>query len=140
MVYPDELKESLLAEDFQCLIDSLYTEDKPELIFENQGIDVGNITKTWIKFSVNISYRNPVSLGLRRRYIRKGVITILIGVPSGTLTNEIQVITQNIINHYEGVKIKDVYIRDIKEGSITQTDNAWFTRSLIISFDYYIIK
>lgn len=140
MVYPDELKEAILAQDFQCFIDSVYPTDKPELIFENQGKDIGDISKMWISFACNLAYRKSTTLGTRRKYLRKGVISILIGVPSGTLTSDMQEVIQNIINHYEGKKIEDIYIRDINEGLGNYNDTAWFTRSLTVSFEYYITK
>lgn len=138
-----EFKESVLAKDFLDFIERLYEYEPdvcPAVIFENARQEtIENIEKPFIEFSCNIPSRVSETLGFRRRYKRKGLIVLKINIPSGSLTNELQKITEHIISHYEGKHLCGVYFRDIVEGS-TGTSGIWFFRTLKINFDYDIVK
>lgn len=144
-----DFKEGDLATEFKEFIDKIYTNkmtqktfpDKPTIIFENQERENNsNMELPWLTFSAQVVYGSPASLGEYKKMLRKGVIVITINTPSGTLTYNLQKLTELIVQHYECQKICDVYIRDINVTDKRQTDEVWYSRALIISFDYYIIK
>ena len=141
-------KESELATEFLNFIDCAYKDeinggslaDKPVIIFTNQEKDTNDIEVPIIRFSCLETYKKPTTLGDKKRFVRKGIITILVSVPTGTLTYDIQEITDMIVEHYECKTICDVNTRDISISEIVQSDSVWYSRSIIISFNYYITK
>lgn len=141
-------KEGELATEFRDFIECVYKDkvnggfftDKPELVFDNQEKDTSDITVPIIKFSCLETYKRPVTLGECRRYVRKGVITITVSVPSGSLTYDLQQLTNIISEHYEGKRVCEVNIRDINIGDISTSGGVWYSRVIIISFEYYIKK
>lgn len=141
-------KEGELATEFRDFIECVYTdkingnffEDKPEIIFDNQEKDTSDITVPIIRFSCLETYKKPATLGDRKRYIRKGVITIQVSVPSGSLTHSLQQLTDIITEHYECQRICDVNTRDISIGNVSASNGVWYSRAIIISFEYYIKK
>lgn len=141
-------KESELATEFINFIDCAYKDeinggslaDKPVIIFTNQEKDTNDIEVPIIRFSCLETYKKPTTLGDKKRFVRKGIITILVSVPTGSLTYDIQEITDMIVEHYECKTICDVNTRDISISEIVQSDSVWYSRSIIISFNYYITK
>ena len=141
-------KEGELATEFRNFIECVYADtvnggffaDKPELVFDNQEKDTSDITVPILKFSCLETYKRSTTLGERRKYLRKGVITITASVPSGSLTYDLQQLTSLITEHYEGKQVCDVNIRDINIGNVSASGGVWYSRAIIISFEYYITK
>lgn len=141
-------KESELSTEFMNFIDCVYKDtinggslpDKPVIVFTNQEKDTSDIDVPVIRFSCLETYKRPSTLGDNKKFLRKGVITILISVPTGTLTYNIQELTDMICEHYECKMICGVNMRDINISEIVKTDSVRYSRSIIISFNYYITK